>query len=69
MQLRNYENVVAETENKIVLLNQQLMRLRDVLTKKDLEVQDYKQREFQLNQQLKAQQEWEHENRQLKNAL
>lgn len=34
------------------------MRLRDLLGKKDLEIQDFKQRDFKLNQQLKAQQDW-----------
>lgn len=44
MELRNYENVISDNENKIVLLNQELMRVREVLSKKDLEIQDYKQR-------------------------
>lgn len=45
------------------------MRLRDLLSKKDLEIQDYKQKEFKTSQQLKAQLDWEHENKQLKTAL
>jgi hypothetical protein len=36
MELKNYENVISDNENKIILLNQELMRLRDILTKKDL---------------------------------
>lgn len=44
MELRNYENVISDNENKIVLLNQELMRVREVLSKKDLEIQDYKQK-------------------------
>lgn len=69
MELKNYENVISDNENKIILLNQELMRLRDILTKKDLQLQEAKQKEFKFNQQLKAQQDWQHENKQLKTAL
>lgn len=58
MELKNYENVISDNENKIILLNQELMRLRDILTKKDLQLQEAKQKEFKFNQQLKAQQDW-----------
>lgn len=69
MELRNYENVIADNENKIVLLNQEVLRLNDVLTRKNDDLENWKQRDFKLNQQLKAQQEWEYESKQLKSAL
>lgn len=53
MELRNYENVIADNENKIILLNQELLRLNEVLKQKEQEIHGYKQREFKLNQQLK----------------
>ena len=34
MELRNYENVISDNENKIVLLNQELLRLNDILGRK-----------------------------------
>ena len=38
MELRNYENVIADNENKIVLLNQEVLRLNDVLTRRNDEI-------------------------------
>lgn len=42
MELRNYENMIADNENKLVLLNQELLRLNDVLGRKEDELQKYK---------------------------
>lgn len=56
MQLRNYENIISDNQNKIVLLNQELLRLNDVLGRKEDEIQKYKEREFKLKEQLKEQQ-------------
>lgn len=53
MELRNYENVIADNENKIVLLNQEVLRLNDVLTRKNDDIENWKQRDFKLNQQIK----------------
>jgi chromosome segregation ATPase len=69
MELKNYENMIGEFENKITLINQELMRLTQVLKDKEDEINGYKQREFKLNQQLKEQQQWEYENKQLRTNL
>lgn len=44
MELRNYENMIADNENKLVLLNQELLRLNDVLGRKEDELQKLKER-------------------------
>lgn len=44
MELKNYENVISDQENKIILLNQELMRLNEVLKQREEEIQGYKQR-------------------------
>lgn len=44
MELRNYENVIADNENKIILVNQELLRLNEVLRNKEDELQTTRQR-------------------------
>ena len=44
MELRNYETMVNEFENKITLLNQELLRLNEVLKSKEEDLHDFKQR-------------------------
>ena len=58
MELRNYENMIADFENKIALLNQELLRLNEVLKAKEEQLHDFKQREFRLSQKLKQQDQW-----------
>jgi hypothetical protein len=45
------------------------MRLRDILSNKDGEIAEYRQKEFKLKQLLKAQEDWENENKQLRKNL
>lgn len=59
MELRNYENLINDHENKLALLNQELLRLNEILKDKDEEVHAYRQKEYKLNQQIKEQREWE----------
>lgn len=35
MELKNYENALSDQENKIILLNQELMRLNEVLKQRE----------------------------------
>lgn len=35
MELRNYENIINDNENKLALLNQELFRLNEILREKD----------------------------------
>jgi hypothetical protein len=35
MELRNYENMITDHENKLALLNQELLRLNELLRDKD----------------------------------
>ena len=44
MEYKNYENIIADNENKIVLLNQELIRLNEVLKQKEEEIHGFKQR-------------------------
>ena len=69
MELRNYENVIADNENKIVLINQELLRLNEVLRNKEDELHSAKNREARLQDQVHAQKDWEHNNQQLKSTL
>lgn len=69
MELRNYETMIHDFENKITLLNQELLRLNQVLKAKEEDLHDFKQREFKLSQRLKEQDQWDHENKQLKTTL
>ena len=69
MELRNYENLIADHENKLALLNQELLRLNELLREKDDENSLYRQKEFKLTQQLKLLQEWEFEGKNLRNSL
>lgn len=69
MQLRNYENVIADNENKIILVNQELLRLNEVLRNKEDDLQSTRQRENRLKQQIHEQKEWQYNNQQLKGTL
>lgn len=53
MELRNYENIINDYENKLALSSQELLRLNELLREKEDDLNAYKQREFKLNQQLK----------------
>lgn len=50
MELRNYENLISDHENKLALLSQELLRLNDVLRDKDHQNSAHRQKEFQLTQ-------------------
>jgi chromosome segregation ATPase len=69
MELRNYENLIADHENRLALLNQELLRLNELLRQKDEDNGVLKQKEFKLAQQLKQLQEWEFEGKQLRSGL
>lgn len=69
MELRNNENVIADYENKIVLINQELLRLNEVLRDKEDQLQNQKNNEFKLTQKLKQLQEWQFQGKQLRQAL
>lgn len=69
MELRNYENLLTDHENKLALLNQELLRLNELLREKDDENSNYRQKEFKTSQQLKLLQDWELEGQQLRTAL
>ena len=58
MELRNYENIISDHENKLALLNQELIRLNEILRDKNEENAAYRQREQKLSQQIKEQKEW-----------
>jgi hypothetical protein len=53
MELRNYENLINDHEKKLALLNQELLRLNEILKDKDEEIHNFKQKEYRLNQQIK----------------
>lgn len=55
MELRNYENLINDHENRIALLNQQLIRLNEILKEKDDDLQGARQKEQKLSVQLKEQ--------------
>jgi hypothetical protein len=44
MELRNYENIISDHENKLALLNQELIRLNEILRDKNEENAAYRQR-------------------------
>lgn len=44
MELRNYEHIIAEHEDKLVLLSNELMRLTELLRNREDEIQAYKKR-------------------------
>ena len=52
MELKNYENVISDHENKLALLNQELIRLNEILREKEEQNAGFRQREQKLNQQL-----------------
>ena len=66
MELRNYEHIIAEHEDKLVLLSNELMRLTELLRNREDEIQAYKKREYDLNIKLKEQREWENDNKNLR---
>ena len=51
------------------MVNQELLRLNEVLRNKEDELQSARQREQRLQEQIKAQKEWEYNNQQLKSQL
>lgn len=59
MELRNYENILSDHENKLALTSQELLRLNDLLRQKEDDNSGLRQQEFKLTQQLKQFQEWE----------
>lgn len=69
MELRNYESTIAQNENKIAMMSQEMMRLNSILKDKEDEIHSLKQKEHRLNQQMKELGEWEHESKRLKNLL
>jgi hypothetical protein len=69
MELRNYEGMLSENENKIAMLSQEMLRLNQVLGGKEDELSNLRQAVQKLNQQLKEQSEWENENKRLKQVV
>lgn len=69
MELRNNEHVISELENKLALVSNELMRLNELLRSKEDDIQAYKKREYDLNLKLKAQADWESDNRSLRDQL
>ena len=59
MQLRNYEGMLAQNENKVAMLSQEMLRLNQVLGGKEDELSNLRQTVQRLNQQMKEQAEWE----------
>ena len=55
MELRNYENVINEHENKLAVLSNELIRLTDLLRNRDDDIQNYKKREYDFTLKLKEQ--------------
>lgn len=66
MELRNYEHIIAEHEDKLVLLSNELMRLTELLRNREDEIQAFKKREYDLNIKLKEQRQWENDNKNLR---
>lgn len=66
MELRSYEHLLTQHEDKLVLLSNELMRLTELLRTKEDEIQVYKKREYDLNIKLKQQKEWETDNKNLR---
>ena len=52
-----------------MLINQELLRLNEVLRDREDQIQNQRNAEFKLQQQLKQLQEWEFEGKQLRQAL
>jgi hypothetical protein len=50
--------LINDYENRLALVNQELIRLNQILKDKDEEAHANKQREHKLNQQIKEQKEW-----------
>lgn len=69
MELRNYESLIEDNENKIVLLNQEILRLNEVLRNMTEEIERYKKIEYDLNLKVRNEKEWEYQNGQLKSSL
>ena len=69
MELRNYENILSDYENKLALTSQELLRLNDLLRQKEDDNSSLRQQEFKLTQQLKQLKEWESEGKQLRSTL
>ena len=59
MELRNYEGMLAQNENKVAMLSQEMLRLNQVLGGKEDELSNLRQTVQRLNQQMKEQAEWE----------
>lgn len=55
MQLRNYEHILAEQEDKLALVTNEIMRLSQLLRHREDEIQGFKKREYDLNIKLKEQ--------------
>jgi HAMP domain-containing protein len=58
MELRNYEGMLSENENKLTMLSQEMLRLNQVLGGKEDELSNLRQAVQRLTQQLKEQAEW-----------
>lgn len=69
MELRNYEGMLADNENKIAMLSQEMLRLNQVLGGKEDELSNLRQTVQRLTQQLKEQAEWENENKRLRQVV
>ena len=69
MELRQMESSVTDQQNKIALLNQELIRLSEILKSKEEQLQSARGSEARLGQQLKDLREWEFEGKQTRNAL
>ena len=66
MELRSYEHLLTEHEDKLVLLSNELMRLTELLHTREDEIQGFKKREYDLGVKLKEQKEWETDNKNLR---
>ena len=66
IEAKRAEVAASEMEGKLVMLTQEIARLTELLKQKQGEIEEARQKEFRLNQQVKEQQQWEFENKQLK---
>ena len=69
MELRNYENIINEHENKLAVLSNELIRLTDLLRNRDDDIQNYKKREYDFTLKLKEQADLNTDNLSLRGLL
>lgn len=67
--LKNYEGVIAENGDKILMLTNELHRVNQVLRSREKEIQSYRQNQFNLNLEMKDKYVWEQEVTNLKQLV